>query len=129
VSTLLVEDSPSRIEWFRERLPNLAIATEPGAAVRLITAMEFRTVFLDFDLGSANSLGVAHLLADAPPDLCVIHSANERGAKLLKEVLPDALVLPFASFEIENGSLIPDFRRHGSRHLHGNLVHALELSR
>jgi DNA-binding LytR/AlgR family response regulator len=103
-SVLVVEDSPMRIEWFRERVPHAMIASTPFQAVNALTD-EPDTVFLDFDLGAANSLGVAQLLADAPPKLCVIHSANEEGAAELKSLLPTALVLPFASFTIEGDEI------------------------
>lgn len=103
-SVLVVEDSPTRIEWFRERVPHAMIASTPSQAVNALTS-ETDTVFLDFDLGAANSLGVAQLLADAPPKLCVIHSANEKGAAELKSLLPAALVLPFASFTIEGDEI------------------------
>jgi CheY-like chemotaxis protein len=99
-SVLVVEDSPTRIDWFRERLPHATIATTPLEAVEALRYVP-DVVFLDFDLGAGNSLGVASLLADAPPNLCVIHSANEEGAAELKSLLPAALVLPFASFTIE----------------------------
>jgi DNA-binding LytR/AlgR family response regulator len=103
-SVLVVEDSPTRIDWFRERVPHAVIASTPLQAVEALT-YEPETVFLDFDLGAANSLGVAQLLADAPPKLCVIHSANEKGAAALKSLLPAALVLPFASFTIEGDEI------------------------
>lgn len=102
---LVVEDSPVRIEWFRQRLPNACIVTDPVSAVSAL-ATRPDVVFLDFDLGAATSLGVAYLLADDPPPLCVIHSANEEGAALLKGILPDALVLPFASFSIETNEIV-----------------------
>ncbi len=101
---LVVEDSPVRIEWFREHVPHAMIATNPVEAVKGL-AYGPPTVFLDFDLGAVNSLGVAQLLADAPPKLCVIHSANEKGAAALKSLLPSALVLPFASFSIEKSEI------------------------
>ncbi len=100
-----MEDSPARIEWFREHVPHAIIATNPVDAVSAL-AHAPNTVFLDFDLGAANSLGVAQLLADAPPKLCVIHSANEKGAAALKSLLPSALVLTFASFSIEASEII-----------------------
>lgn len=104
-SVLVVEDSPARLEWFRARLPQARIATNPVEAVNALTYQP-DVVFLDFDLGLANSLGVAHLLADTPPSLCIIHSANEQGAAKLKDILPAALVLPFASFSIEGDEIL-----------------------
>jgi hypothetical protein len=80
------------------------IATNPVDGVNALTC-EPDTVFLDFDLGTTNSLGVAQLLVDAPPKLCVIHSANENGAAELKSLLPAALVLPFALFAIEGNEI------------------------
>jgi hypothetical protein len=41
------------------------------------------------------------LVADKPPKLCVIHSANDKRGAELRSLLPAALVLPFASFAIE----------------------------
>jgi hypothetical protein len=89
----VVEDSPARIDWFRQRLPHAMIATNPVDAVNALTC-EPDTVFLDFDLGTANSLGVAQLLADAPPKLCVIHSANENGAAELPVVFRGGIRMP-----------------------------------
>jgi len=100
----VVEDSPARIEWFREHVPQAMIATNPVDAVNAL-AHKPDVVFLDFDLGAANSLGVAQLLADIGPSLCVIHSANKKGAAELKSLLPAALVLPFASFTIEGDEI------------------------
>jgi hypothetical protein len=40
-------------------------------------------------------------VADAPPKLCVIHSAKDNGGVELKSQLPTALVRSFASFMIE----------------------------
>jgi len=105
-SVLVVEDSPVRIEWFREHVPHALFVSTPAEAIAAITAGHPDTVFLDFDLGTVTSLGDALLLADAPPKLCVIHSANEKGAAELKSLLPAALVLPFASFTIEHGAVI-----------------------
>jgi DNA-binding LytR/AlgR family response regulator len=104
-SVLIVEDSPVRIDWFRERLPHAEIVTNPVTAVAALSRRP-ESVFLDFDLGAANSLGVAQMLADDPPLLCVIHSANEQGAGLLKAILPGALVLPFASFSMEANEIV-----------------------
>ena len=44
-------------------------------------------------------------VTDTLPKLCVIHSANEKGAAELKSLLPAALVLPFASFSIEKSEI------------------------
>lgn len=102
----MVEDSETRIEWFRRHVPQAHIVTNPTNAVAAVSRKP-DVVFLDFDLGRANSLGVAHLLADDPPALCVIHSANEKGAAMLKSILPAALVMPFASFIIEGQEILP----------------------
>jgi CheY-like chemotaxis protein len=65
-SVLVVEDSPTRIEWFRAHVPHAVFASTPAAAIAAITTSNPDTVFLDFDLGAVTSLGVALLLADAP---------------------------------------------------------------
>jgi hypothetical protein len=44
-------------------------------------------------------------MADAPPKLCVIHSANDNGAAALKSPLPAALLRPLASFTIEGDEI------------------------
>lgn len=99
-SILVVEDSETRIVWFRENLPHARVVLNPADAIAAIRQDRPETVFLDFDLGLDNSLGVAQLLAEEPPTLCVIHSANEAGAALLSSILPAAIVLPYASFKI-----------------------------
>jgi DNA-binding LytR/AlgR family response regulator len=107
-TVLVVEDSETRISWFKERLPSALIASKPVDAVRALASGTPDTVFLDFDLGPGiNSLGVASMLADAPPRLCIIHSANEDGARELAKLLPGALILPYASFEIAGNAIQP----------------------
>lgn len=107
-TVLVVEDSETRIGWFKDRLPSALIASNPVDAVRALTSGTPDTVFLDFDLGPGlNSLGVASMLADAPARLCIIHSANEDGARELAKLLPGALILPYASFEIAGNSIQP----------------------
>ncbi|MGH9452356.1 MAG: hypothetical protein ACRD2O_00120 [Terriglobia bacterium] len=104
-SVLVVEDSTVRIEWFRKHLPNARYAKTPIEAMQALSWTP-DVVFLDFDLGRANSIGIAAFLADNPPALCIIHSANEKGVAVLKGMLPGAWIIPFATFSIERNEII-----------------------
>ncbi len=103
---LVIEDAEARIVWFRERLPSATIVSTAVDAVRAAADGPWDVVFLDFDLGPGiNSLGAATVLSDAPPRVCVIHSANETGAAEIAKLFPSAWILPFASFDIRDNAI------------------------
>jgi NAD+-processing family protein with receiver domain len=112
---LLLEDSPNRIQWFKERLENLIIVSTVSDAIDEISTAypQFHALFLDHDLGMLDAKGncgpegngfiFARHLADIgfAGENTVIHSWNPVGAKKMKEELPQAIIAPWGTFEIE----------------------------
>lgn len=118
----IVEDDPSRRDWFTERLgarvygffdkPEEAIShlndlasLDPGP-VQLESIYAF---FFDHDLGGAYkppySTDIAKRLYELDPEAgrrTVIHSMNEPGARNLQMILPGAVYFPFGFFDIKD---------------------------
>jgi CheY-like chemotaxis protein len=87
--TLVVENHPDRIAWFREKLAghDITVATAYQQAVEALARRRFHWVFLDHDLDSpsANGQDVAawaadHLRPTKRPALVVVHSSSAAGA-------------------------------------------------
>ncbi len=98
-TTLVVDDSPERLEFFRERLSGCAVATSYDEALAALDRRRFVTVFLDFDLlGSRSGADIAYWMAR---QLCarrprvVVQSTNARGALSIEVTLRNA------GFEVE----------------------------
>ena len=112
----LLEDSQQRIDWFKKRLPNLVLAERTDKAIEILSTTHepFDFVFLDHDLGILDASGfiddaigngeiVAKHLASQGflgHNVC-IHSWNPEGALRMKNVLNNAIVIPFGRFEIQ----------------------------
>jgi CheY-like chemotaxis protein len=99
---LVVENSPERIAWFRQRFSkaSLTVATRAAAAQQALSKTTFHEVWLDFDLdGMGNGADVAFVIARLPkrrrPARVVVHSANLAGA------LSSSLTLKAAKFTVE----------------------------
>ncbi len=107
----MVEDSSTRMAWFRERMPQAVFATNVEEALRILDKTTFRVIFLDHDLtfrdaafperpGSGQR--IAHYLATRGcSSVVVIHSVNQYGSDKMKCLLKQAHVAPFGTFEIE----------------------------
>src|SRR6266545_5541907 len=94
-STLVVDDSPERLEFFRERLPGCMVATSYDEAVAALGRRRFRTVFLDCDiLGSRSGADIAYWmtrrLARARRPRVIVQSTNGRGALAIEVTLRSA---------------------------------------
>ena len=113
---LLLEDSDARIKWFRERVPenSLTVVSTVNDAIAAMATNVFDIMFLDHDLGFLDQFGrpdankgdgtqFSKHLAETGfiAKFVVIHSWNPRGAKRMKESLPDAIVAPWGKFEID----------------------------
>src|SRR5438132_784564 len=111
----VLEDSPKRITWFRQRVPQATFASTAEQALALLDDQTFDVCFLDHDLtfsdvalpdtrpGSGQR--VAHYLAQERfAGIVVIHSVNEAGARAMKSHLPQSHVMPFGTFELDNGA-------------------------
>lgn len=115
----LLEDSQERISWFRKKLGNTlqTLVDRADDAIMMLSKHHYDTIFLDHDLGllelvgyngikpgpEGTGLDVANHLASSKylSELTVIHSWNPEGAKNMKNVLPNAVVVPFGQFDIE----------------------------
>ena len=120
MKVLVLEDNKCRLEWFKETVSkcDLYLAMTAEKAADAIMKWEFDLIFLDHDLGDFDSKGnklgevntnkrtgldFAKLLAEEirvgritnDPSI-YIHSLNPVGAKNIKSVLKDAIILPFS---------------------------------
>ena len=111
----VLEDSPERIAWFRQRIPRAVVASNAEHALALLDEQTFDVCFLDHDLNFSDvafpdtrpgsGQRVAHYLAQERfSGIVVIHSVNEAGARAMKSHLPQSHVMPFGTFELENGA-------------------------
>ncbi len=111
----VLEDSPERIAWFRQRIPQAVLASNAEQALALLDDQTFDVCFLDHDLNFSDATfadarpgsgqRVAHYLAKEHfSGIVVIHSVNEAGARAMKSHLPQSHVMPFGTFELENGA-------------------------
>ena len=111
----VLEDSPERIAWFRQRIPQAVVASNAEQALALLDDQTFDVCFLDHDLNFSDvafadtrpgsGQRVAHYLAQQCfSGIVVIHSVNEAGARAMKRHLPQSHVMPFGTFKLENGA-------------------------
>ena len=108
---LVVEDSPTRTAWFRERMPQAIFVDNVEDALGILDKQTFRAVFLDHDLNFRDAAypeqvgsgqRIAHYLAkQGCTAVVVIHSVNETGSRKMKALLKQANVTPFGTFDIE----------------------------
>ena len=108
---LVVEDSPARTCWSRERMPQAVFVSNVEDALQVLDKTVFRVVFLDHDLNFRDAAfpeqvgsgqRIARRLAQIGFDsVVVIHSVNEVGTNRMKALLRQAHVAPFGTFEIE----------------------------
>jgi CheY-like chemotaxis protein len=107
----VLDDTQDRLDWFRERLPEMRYATTAAAALEILSTEHFDLVFLDHDLSFLdagfperqfdNGKEVARYLAYSKfAGKVVIHSKNEDGVKAMKKILPTAAIARFEEFEI-----------------------------
>jgi hypothetical protein len=109
----VLEDSPTRLEWFYERLGRVNVrysSTVEDALEKLTDLDREAFLFLDHDLNWMDAGGrkpgsgvrVAHFVSkNGFAGRIVIHSVNEEGASEMKKWLPKAEVHPFGTFEID----------------------------
>lgn len=105
---LLLDDDMYRHKAYRQRLIG-SILTGVETSKECIKVLEesepFQIILLDHDLdgkiyvpsGPDTGYEVAEWLRDHPekmPDVVILHTGNEKGAKCMKEVLPNALYKP-----------------------------------
>jgi hypothetical protein len=109
-SVLVLEDTESRIAWFRERLPQATFYTSAVQAISALKDKTFQAAFLDHDLGfddhhtRPNGTGgeVARYMAETRFEgVVVLHSVNAPARDYMVGLLPHAHVAPFGTFEIE----------------------------
>jgi CheY-like chemotaxis protein len=104
---LIVEDDPSRCEWFEEKFAGrtMDVTCDVAEAARWLAAREYSVILLDHDLAEEHyfsdepddertGYGVAAWLASHPDRqrdaLIVIHSLNYAGAQRMLDALRDA---------------------------------------
>ena len=108
---LVLEDTPERITWFKERLPQAVYVTTADAAIAALKTHEFRAVFLDHDLhwlhadntivkGTGKEVAL-HLKKMGFPGVIVIHSKHDEAADVMQKILPHAKRARFDEFEIK----------------------------
>lgn len=113
---ILVEDSPERVKWFRDKLGSrlLGVEKQPEHAIRLLRTLDpnsLDVIFLDHDLGGdfnvpPYTVDVAKYLTTTLsktwPGFIVIHSHNPGGAQNLAAILHeyDVHVWPFGTFNL-----------------------------
>lgn len=111
IRILVVEDDPTRLEWFQKEFngQDLTLATTAAAGVKYVNDEEFDVIFLDHDLGGRvfvdsedDNTGCAvakHIKASINAKTPVlIHSWNPAGARNIQTVLKHAVYIPFGRF-------------------------------
>jgi hypothetical protein len=110
---LVLEDTPERIAWFKERVPEAVYVSTADDAIRELSAREFRVVFLDHDLhwmhadnsivkGTGKEVAL-HLAKTNFQGIVVIHSKHEAAVAVMLKILPRAHAARFGEFEIRQG--------------------------
>lgn len=107
-SALVVEDNAERQQWFYTQLRNVKVdlTYRVDEALTLLREKCYDLVCLDFDLNwretglaNINTMPIAAFLRTRPEIQVLIHSQNPAGVLALRQLLPDAIVSPFGSFE------------------------------
>jgi CheY-like chemotaxis protein len=110
---LVLEDTPERIQWFRERLPQAVYCATADAAIEALKSQTFRVIFLDNDLhwmhadntitkGTGKEVAM-HIAKAEYPGIVVIHSRHDDAVEVMRRILPGARVARFGEFEIQQG--------------------------
>lgn len=111
---LLLEDSPKRIAWFRERIPldKLHVTDSVEEAIEWTKARKFDVFFLDHDLSEehyaedtasdTSGTAFAHWLAGCgfTGQNMIIHSWNFHGRRRMHAFLPEATKALFGTFDV-----------------------------
>lgn len=108
---LVLEDTPERIAWFKERLPNAVYVTTAENAIDRIRRHTFNVVFLDHDLhwmhadntivkGTGKEVAL-YLKKVNFPGIIVIHSKHDEAVDVMHKILPHAKRARFETFELE----------------------------
>jgi hypothetical protein len=107
---LVLEDTPERITWFKQRLPHAVYCATADAAIEALKTHEFRAVFLDHDLHwmhadntivKGTGKEVALFLKKIEfPGVIVIHSKHDDAADVMQKILSHAKRARFDEFEI-----------------------------
>lgn len=91
---LLVEDNPTRGEKIRACMPvevraRCAWARTAGAALSILSRVQFSAIMLDYELEGETTEPVAGMISTTQPRDCVImvHSISTTGARKLTEIL------------------------------------------
>jgi hypothetical protein len=110
-SALIIEDHAERQAWFYSQLLGVKVdmTYRVDEALALLQKNFYGLVVLDFDLpwretglANINTAPIAAYIARHRPELHVlIHSTNFGGVLALSQLLPDAVVMPFGTFEFE----------------------------
>src|ERR1700733_1111940 len=109
-AVLVLEDTPERIAWFKQRLPQAVYCASADAAIAALKSQQFRAVFLDHDLhwmhadntivkGTGKEVAL-HLKKTSFPGVIVIHSKHDEAADVMQTLLPHAKRTRFDEFEI-----------------------------
>jgi hypothetical protein len=109
----VLEDTPERIVWFKERLPHAVYCTTAAEAIEALSSQTFRVVFLDHDLhwmhadnsivkGTGKEVAL-HLARIEFGGIVVIHSKHDEAAAVMRRILPRARIARFGEFEIRLG--------------------------
>lgn len=107
---LVLEDTPERIDWFKQRLPHAVYASTAEAAIAALKSQQFRAIFLDHDLhwmhadnsivkGTGKEVAM-YLKQISFPGIVVIHSKHDAAADVMGRILPNAKRARFDEFEI-----------------------------
>ncbi len=114
-SVLVLEDMDQRIAWFHQRLAGIDTASFFKTALVAIDALQFGfapdIIFLDHDLGfldaadhtrpNGNGKEVARFLRESNfTGTVVLHSLNRPARDIMWNILPQAIIAPFGTFEI-----------------------------
>jgi len=98
----ILEDQPTRIEWFMSEFADqrVVVANDAGLAMQILAASKFDIIFLDHDLeGKENvsslepncGMRVASFLATLKDKTrVVVHSWNKSGVKSMIDALEEA---------------------------------------
>lgn len=107
-SVFILEDLPDRQKIFREKLVDCIVIMVDNVAdaIEALEIPQFSVIFLDHDLDGRNGVPfddpncgsrVAEFLAGNKPKApVIIQSLNPAGAAHMKEIFPDAHILPAA---------------------------------
>jgi CheY-like chemotaxis protein len=99
LKVLLIEDTPERQEILTSLYRSHAwvLVNTGQRAITLLNSYDFDVISIDYNLrGELNGADVAQVLANSRNKNAqvIVHSLNPKGAKLILEILPDAISYP-----------------------------------